>query len=146
MKKITTLLLLFAVSSSFSQIKGKVTDSKNNPLSFVSIYLDGTITGTTSNDEGYYELPIKRSKKYTVVFQFLGFKTLKKDIQVSASSYTLNVKLNEESVALNEVQINSKENPANEIIRNVIANKKKNESKIQPVSYTHLTLPTIYSV
>ena len=131
MKKITTLLLLFAVSSSFSQIKGKVTDSKNNPLSFVSIYLDGTITGTTSNDEGHYELPIKRTKKYTVVFQFLGFKTLKKDIQVTASSYILNVKLNEESVALNEVQINSKENPANEIIRNVIASKKKNENKIQ---------------
>jgi hypothetical protein len=131
MKKITTLILLLAISSSFSQIKGKVTDSKNNPLSFVSIYLDGTVTGTTSNDEGHYELPIKRAKKYTVVFQFLGFKTLKKDITMTTSSYTLNVKLNEESVTLNEVQINSKENPANQIIRNVIANKKKNENKIQ---------------
>ena len=131
MKKITTLILLLTISTSFSQIKGKVTDSKNNPLSFVSIYLDGTVTGTTSNDEGYYELPIKRTKKYTVVFQFLGFKTLKKDIELTAHFYTLNVKLSEESVTLNEVQINSKENPANQIIRNVIANKKTNENKIQ---------------
>ncbi len=131
MKKITTLLLLFTISTTFSQIKGKVTDSKNNPLSFVSIYLDGTITGTTSNDEGYYELPIKRAKKYTVVFQFLGFKTLKKDITLRANSHLLNVKLTEETVTLNEVQISSKENPANQIIRNVIAHKKKNENKIQ---------------
>ena len=131
MKKITTLLLLLTTTFSFSQIKGKVTDSKNNPLSFVSIYLDGTITGTTSNDEGYYELPIKTQKKYTVVFQFLGFKTLKKEITVSSNSYVLNAKLNEERVTLNEVNINSKENPANRIIRNVIASKKKNENTIQ---------------
>ena len=131
MKKITTLLVFLAIFTGFSQVKGTVTDSKNNPLSFVSIYVDGTITGTTSNDEGYYELPIKRAKKYTVVFQFLGFKTLKKKIQVTSSSYVLNVTLNEERVTLNEIQINSKENPANQIIRNVIANKKKNENNIQ---------------
>jgi hypothetical protein len=131
MKNLIAFTLLLISTSISSQIKGKVTDSKNTPLSFVSIYVDGTITGTTSNDEGYYELPIKRTKKYTVVFQFLGFKTLKKDIQVTSSSYVLNVKLNEERFTLRVVQINSKENPANQIIRNVIANKKKNENKIQ---------------
>lgn len=131
MKKTTTLLFLLVFATTFSQIKGKVTDSKNKPLSFVSIYLDGTITGTTSNEDGYYELPIKRAKKYTVVFQFLGYKTLKKDVLVKTASYNLNAQLSEERVTLNEVQINSKENPANQIIRNVIANKKKNENKIQ---------------
>jgi len=131
MKNFIAFTLLLISTTVSSQIKGKVTDSKGKPLSFVSIYLDGTITGTTSNDEGYYELPIKRAKKHTVVFQFLGFKTLKKDIKVTSSSYTLNAELNEESVVLSEVQINSKENPANQIIRNVIANKKKNENRIQ---------------
>jgi hypothetical protein len=50
MKKITTLLLLLFTTVSFAQIKGKITDSKGNPLSFVSIYIDKTVTGTTSND------------------------------------------------------------------------------------------------
>ena len=131
MKKITLVLFLVSFATSFSQIKGTITDNKDSPLSFVSIYLEGTITGTTSNEEGYYELPIKKSGNHTVVFQFLGFKTLKKNINISGSSYKLNAKLQEERVTLNEVQINSKENPANGIIRNVIANKKKNENKIQ---------------
>ncbi len=131
MRKITLLLFLLSFTTAFSQIKGKITDSKNQPLSFVSIYLDGTITGTTSNEDGYYELPVKKKGNYTVVFQFLGFKTLKKSIQLNESSYTLNATLEEERVTLSEVQINSKENPANAIIRSVIANKKKNENKIQ---------------
>jgi hypothetical protein len=79
MKKITLLVLLLHSFSSFSQIKGKVTDSDKNPISFVSIYLDKTITGTTSNDAGNYELNIKTPGDYTIVFQFLGYKTIKKN-------------------------------------------------------------------
>ena len=72
MKKITLLILLSLSFSAFSQIKGKITDSNKNPISFVSIYLDKTTTGTTSNDEGNYELNIKTLGNYTVIFQFLG--------------------------------------------------------------------------
>ena len=131
MKNSLTLFLLFLSVSVSSQIKGKITDSKNNPLSFVSIYLDGTVTGTTSNEDGLYELPIKRAGNYTVVFQFLGFKTVKKSVKITSLPYRLNAKLVEEQITLTEVNINSKENPANKIIRSVIANKKKNEDRIQ---------------
>lgn len=131
MKNYLTLFCLLTFTYSFSQIKGRITDNKNNPLSFVSIYIDGTVTGTTSNEDGYYELPIKKRGNYTVVFQFLGFKTLKENITITNPFYILNVKLTEERVTLSEVQINSKENPANAIIRKVIANKQKNENKIQ---------------
>lgn len=131
MKKNITLLLLFVTLSISSQIKGKVTESNNSPLSTVGIYLEGTITGTTSNEDGMYELPLKKTGSYTIVFQFLGFKTIKKTVKISSFPFELNVKLEEEQFTLNEVQINSKENPANQIIRNVIANKKKTENKIQ---------------
>ena len=131
MKNLITLFVLFLSISATSQIKGKVVDTKNNSLSFVSIYLDGTITGTTSNEDGFYELPIKKTGNYTVVFQFLGFKTLKKNVKITSFPFRLNVKMTEEQVTLSEVNINSNENPANKIIRNVIANKKKNENRIQ---------------
>ena len=80
MKKITLLILLIVCSSAYSQIRGKITDPDKNPISFVSIYLDKTITGTTSNDAGNYELNIKTPGDYTVIFQFLGYKTIKKII------------------------------------------------------------------
>ena len=131
MKNICTLFLIFVFTSVASQIKGKVVNQKGESLSFVSIYFDGTITGTTTNENGVYDLPLKRTGNYTVVFQFLGFKTLKKNVQVISFPYKLDVTLTEEQITLDEVQINSKENPANRIIRNVIANKKKNQSRIQ---------------
>lgn len=130
MKKIATIVLLFSISTISAQIKGKVTDSKNQPLSFVSIYLDGTVTGTTSNEEGIYELPFKKKGKHIVVFQFLGFKTLKRTVDINSFPFELNVRLHEEQVTLDEVTINSKENPANRIIRSVIANKTKNQNKV----------------
>lgn len=131
MKNIITLLLLFISFSLASQISGKVTDNKENSLSFVSIYLDGTITGTTSNEDGEYELPLKKAGNYTVIFQYLGFKTIKKAVKITSLPFQLSVQMFPEQITLNEVQISSKENPANKIIRNVIANKKKNESKVQ---------------
>ncbi len=129
MKKITTLLFVLITASFFAQIRGTVTDNKNKPLPFVSVYLDGTVTGTTTNDNGEYRLPINKKGKHIVVFQFLGYKTVKKSIDFNSSSYVLDVKLTEEEVILKEVLISSEENPANKIIRQVIANKEKNTDK-----------------
>ena len=120
MKKIITLFFLFVSVTFIGQVKGKITDMKNNPLSFVSVYLDNTVTGTTSNDNGDYILDLIRKGKYTIVFQFLGFKTVKKEVEISSFPFYLNVKLEEESVQLSEISISTKDNPANRIIRNVI--------------------------
>ena len=131
MKNTFTFFLLFFTFSAATQIKGKVVDNKKNTLSFVSIYLAGTITGTTSNEDGEYELPLHKTGNYTVIFQYLGFKTVKKAVTITSMPFQLNVQMLPEQITLSEVEINSKENPANKIIRNVIASKKKNESKIQ---------------
>jgi hypothetical protein len=129
MKKITFLFLLFTTIISSAQIKGNITDTKNKPLSFVSIYLDKTVTGTTSNDNGNYILEIKKKGNYTIIFQFLGYKTLKKNVTITSFPFELNVVLEEEDIQLKEITISTKDNPANRIIRNVIANKEKNTDK-----------------
>ncbi len=130
MKKITTLFFVFISITVFSQIRGTVTDTNNKALSFVSVYLDGTVTGTTTNDNGEYILPITKTGNHTLIFQFLGYKTLKKAIKIDAFPHNLNVKLTEEEFVLDEVLISSEEDPANKIIRNVIANKEKNTNKM----------------
>ncbi|MGK0325188.1 MAG: hypothetical protein ACJA2M_000502 [Polaribacter sp.] len=129
MKKITLLFFLFVSINFVAQVKGKITDTKNNPLSFVSVYLNKTVTGTTSNDNGEYVLDLTKKGKYVIVFQFLGFKTVKKEVEIFSFPFYLNVKLEEESVQLSEIYISTKDNPANRIIRNVIANKEKNTDK-----------------
>ncbi|WP_435413972.1 DUF5686 and carboxypeptidase regulatory-like domain-containing protein [Polaribacter aestuariivivens] len=129
MKKITFLFLLFTVFVSTAQIKGIITDKNNEPLSSVSIYLDKTNTGTTSNDNGEYVLTLSKKGNYTVVFQFLGYETLKKEVNITSFPFELNAILEEENVVLNEISISTKDNPANAIIRNVIENKEKNTDK-----------------
>jgi hypothetical protein len=128
MKNITTLLFLFFFIFSFSQIKGTVTDEKGNPLPFVNIYIKDTYISTTTNDIGKYELNVKNTGTSIILYQFVGFKTEKRSVDVSIPQ-TINVTLFEENYQLNEVVINAKENPANEIIRKAIANRKQNSEK-----------------
>tara|TARA_B100000787_G_scaffold152225_1_gene125755 strand:- start:44865 stop:47324 length:2460 start_codon:yes stop_codon:yes gene_type:complete len=126
MKKITLLTLLLFCNSTFSQVTGRITDTKQNPLSFVSVYLDKTFTGTTSNENGYYELDIKKPGDYVIVFQFLGYKIVKKPVSIDDFPFQVNVVLEDEKVILDEISIATSENPANKIIRSTINNKEKN--------------------
>ncbi len=130
MKQRLLQFLLFLISfQSIAQITGTVTDNKNEPLPFVNIYIEHTYTGTTSNNEGNYELNIAKPDSYTIVFQYLGYKTIKKKIDIQSFPYSLNVSLDEETVTLNEVIVKAEKNPANSIIRQAIDSRKKNLSK-----------------
>jgi hypothetical protein len=129
MKNFYLLLSLLVSFISFAQIKGTITDIKGIPLSLVSIFEENTYNGTSSNEQGNYELNIKKTGKHTVVFQYLGFKTQKITITIDKFPYVLNAKLVEENLSLSEVVINTKENPANAVIRQAISNKKENSEK-----------------
>ncbi|WP_283640269.1 DUF5686 and carboxypeptidase regulatory-like domain-containing protein [Mesonia mobilis] len=124
-----TLLLLSGVVS--AQVVGEITDTKGEKLPYVNIYLENSFTGTTSNQEGNYELEISKPGDYTIVYQFLGYKTQKKQVNIQSFPYTINVSLAEESTSLEEVVINSDENPADRVIRKAIANRKKNLAKVE---------------
>lgn len=129
MKNFILFAFLFFSISSFSQIKGTITDEKGNPLPFVSIFEENTYRGTTSNEQGQYQLLVKEIGKNRIVFQYLGFKTQKVTVSSESKTITLNIKMQEESFALNEVVIDPKNNPANAIIKNAIANRKENSEK-----------------
>ena len=126
--KITLSLLIFTNFIN-AQIIGSITDNNNQPLSFVNIYLQNSYTGTTSNDNGIYELNIKQTGDYTIVFQFIGYKTIKKEINISSFPYELNITLYEDTYALDEVDLSSLDNPANKIIRKAIEKRKENQLK-----------------
>lgn len=125
---ITCFLVLFSFSIQ-AQVKGKITDQAGEPLPFVNIYIENTYTGTTSNEKGFYELNVQNQGKVKLVFQYLGYKTQKHELNLTKSTLIFDVSLVEENYNLNEVVLNSKDNPANAIIRGAIANRKKNADK-----------------
>ena len=130
-KNLLSLVFIFFSFLSYSQIKGNITDNKNQPLPFVNVIIEGTYKGTTSNDNGDYELNINTKKSYNLVFKYLGYKTVKKTINITEFPFTLNIVLQEERVSLDEVIVNSEENPANIIMRKTIAKRKENLQKIK---------------
>lgn len=129
MKKTTLFALLFCSILSFAQIKGSITDDKGNPMAFVNIYVQNTYIGTTSNEQGQFELNVKTPGTYIVLFQYLGYKTEKKIVEAQNFPQSVDVILVEEEIKLNEVIINPNVNPANEIIRNAIQNRIANSEK-----------------
>ena len=129
-KKLIGLLLIVFSTVASAQIVGTITNEKSEPLPFVNILLENTYKGTTSNDDGYYELNISESKTYTLVYSFLGYKTIKKNVTIDQFPYQMDIILKEESVSLDEVVLDSEENPANAIIRQSIAKRKENLDKI----------------
>lgn len=128
LKKSLSLFCLLLTINAAAQIKGTVTDDKGNPLPFVNIFEENTYNGTTTNDKGKFTLNVKNENP-TVIFQYLGYKTVKKSIAKNQLAESLTIVLSEENITLQEVVINTKENPANEIIRNAIKNKKDNSEK-----------------
>ena len=129
MRNYTLFAFLFFSIANFAQIKGTITDDKGNPLPFVSVLEENTYTSTTSNEQGNYQLNVKEVGKNKITFQYLGFKTQKIAVASNSKTVILDVKLQEESFALNEVIIDPKNNPANDIIRSAIANKKENSDR-----------------
>ncbi len=129
MKKYYFIWFALISISTFAQIRGTITDNKGIPLSLVTVLEENTYNGTSSNEQGNYELNIKTLGKHTIVFQYLGFKTQKITITIDKFPYIQNIKLAEESLSLSEVVINPKNNPANAVIRHAIASKKENSEK-----------------
>ena len=129
-----SLLLLFFSLFTFllsAQIKGTITDTYKNPLPFVNVVIENTYKGTTTNDDGYFELNITKANTYTIVFTYLGFKTVKKKVAIEEFPFTIDVTLEVGSLTLGEVVVNAEENPANAIMRSAINKRKENLEKIK---------------
>ncbi|QEK51722.1 hypothetical protein FYC62_08650 [Pedobacter aquae] len=80
---ISLLLLLGAAFSNFAQnkeekitISGKIKDSKNNPISGVSIIIQEKTTGVMSDDNGAFSLETDATNQ--IIFTKPGFNTLRK--------------------------------------------------------------------
>ncbi|MFC4634411.1 DUF5686 and carboxypeptidase regulatory-like domain-containing protein [Dokdonia ponticola] len=139
MNKITlTILFSFCISVLSAQIVGTVTDDQGESLPFVNIYLEDSQEGTTTNGDGQYELDVLGSGAglsaseltYTVVFQFIGYTTVRKEIKTKASLYKLDVTLTPETTSLDEVVVEAGVNPADRVIRATIASRKANLDKL----------------
>ena len=97
---LTSLLLGFlSIGSAFAQnIKGRVTDSSNQPLAGAAVFFKGTTNGVTTDANGNYSIDASNGNT-TLVFSFIGMK--EKEVQVNRRT-VINVILEENQNFLEE--------------------------------------------
>ena len=119
------LMMPFAASAQLFTITGRVIDNDTEEgVPFCNIYIAGETIGTTSDFDGYYTFKLKKYFEIITV-SALGYKLTSKPMANQAEQ-TMNFRLLGSSLQLEEVVVFAGENPANEIIRNIIVNKDEN--------------------
>lgn len=108
---------------------GVVKDTCENTLSYASLRVDETSTGTMSDKNGRFELmlPVGNHK---ITYSYVGFKSYSCNIQLDSSIQNMTISLIPSEIQLPEVVI-SGEDPAYPIIREAIQRKMKWRSLIE---------------
>ena len=126
MKKslLSVFLFLFSVVLFAQQVSvsGKITDEKNQALSFSSVLVKGSTQGTNANADGFYSLKLNPGT-YELIFQYVGYKKKVEKVVVEGNTVK-NVALSPESYELKEVVIKDGEDPAYAVIRAAIKKRK----------------------
>lgn len=85
------------------EVKGRVYDDRNQPIGYVSITVQGTTIGTSTDENGYYSLQLPNGKNYLKV-SYVGYA----EQIVPVFSSNINIRMQESSKELSEVVVMSK--------------------------------------
>lgn len=95
-----TLMMFLCLSQIMAQtINGKIVDENNSPLYGVSVYFDGTTIGTTTDNNGFFELNVQSLPNATLVISYIGFES----VYLNTIQSPIELKLEPSSFALKEV-------------------------------------------
>jgi outer membrane receptor for ferrienterochelin and colicins len=106
MKYIVIIGFLFLSTFAFGQtISGKITTENGDEIPYANVYLKKTKIGTSSNDQGFYELNNVSKDIYTLIVSSIGYKTKSIKINITiANKTTKNITLLEDN-SLDEIVI-----------------------------------------
>ena len=117
-------LLFSYVQAEAGGIKGTVYGDDGLPLAFATIYVKETGSGTTTNDDAYFELQLPPGN-YELVFQYLGYESQVRQVSVQNDYITLNITLKTQVTVLRTVETRAgKEDAAYSIMRKAISKSK----------------------
>ena len=97
--------ILHAADSTRVELKGRVIDEKNEPVSFCLIKVEGQTAGATADIDGRYKLSFNSADSVVITYKMLGYKSRKKVLKKPQGSLTLNIVMNNSSVDMGEVEI-----------------------------------------
>jgi TonB-linked SusC/RagA family outer membrane protein len=101
------IIMLFFVQSSFAQstvVSGNVTEKGSDlPLAGVSVVVEGTSNGAVTDFDGNYTIQANDTKGKSLVFSFLGFKSV--SVALTGEDQTITLSMEEDATSLGEVVV-----------------------------------------
>ncbi len=126
--------ILFLNTAQAQGIRGKVLTAEGEALPFATIYVQALETGSSTNEEGFYEISLSPGS-YELVFQHLGYNSVVRQVEIGSSYLELDVRLPDQVIQLREVEVDARaEDPAYTIIRKAIAKSKYHRLQVQRYS------------
>lgn len=119
---------VFLANAQETIVQGKVTDvASGDPIPFANVVFKGTSIGSTTDFDGNFLIKTQHPTD-TIIASYIGYKSRSKGIKRGVQQ-TINFQLEEDVTNLQEVVIKAGENPAFEVLRNVVRNKNKNDKR-----------------
>ena len=87
------------------RIFGYVLDSDNRGIDLANVFVEGTTTGTTTNQNGYYDLLVEMGDTITVVYSMIGYETIRQQLYTSNQVLGVNVVLPTNEEMLSEITV-----------------------------------------
>jgi hypothetical protein len=100
------LTLISWATNAQMTIKGKVTEGKNKPVPFATVYIKNTIAGALTDTLGRYTLKYNKKQNVAIIATAIGYDTVTYNLTVDTSKvYYVNLDVKGNSSELDEVVI-----------------------------------------
>ena len=103
------MCLFFSMSLSAKvpevRVFGYVLDSDNRGIELANVYVEGTTVGTTTNQNGYYDLTVGMSDTIIMVYSMIGYESFRQQLYTENKVLGVNVVLPTNEEMLSEITV-----------------------------------------
>jgi len=100
-----TIFLSPILAQSKLRVFGYVIDNNNRGIELANVYFDKTPVGTTTNQNGYYELSTTVNDSITIVFSMLGYETIRHSLYPKQAVMQISVELRPTSTQIQDLDV-----------------------------------------
>jgi hypothetical protein len=79
-------------------IEGRVTGEKNEALMGVNVFLEGTLDGVSSDENGNFKFVTGETGRFNLLIRMIGYKEFRKDLFLEGKQIIIEARLKEEAV------------------------------------------------
>ncbi len=100
-----TIFLSPILAQSKLRVFGYVIDNNNRGIELANVYFDKTTIGTTTNQNGYYELSTTVKDSVVIVFSMLGYETIRHTLYPKQAVMQISVELRPTSTQIQDLDV-----------------------------------------